>query len=148
MYYSFSQMCCVGFLCYLSVLDIQKKRLPAWLLAVGAGAAAGIVVYRLFWGIGPLMLSLGGAAVGIAFLGLSKVSDESFGYGDSILIVALGLYLGLWKLLCVLMGAFGLSAIFSMIMMKTQNFQRKTTLPFVPFLGAAYILLLLSRYFR
>ncbi len=148
MYYSVSQMCCVGFLCYLSVLDIQRRRLPVWLLATGAGAAAGFVVYRMFWGIGPLMLSLAGAAVGVAFLGLSKVTDESFGYGDSIVIVGLGLYLGLWKLLCVLMGAFGLSAIFSMVMMKTQNFQRKTTLPFIPFLGAAYIILLLSRYFR
>lgn len=146
--YSFSQMCWVGYLCYLSVLDIQKRRLPTGMLAIGAGAAAGIVVYRLFWGIGPLMLSLAGGAVGVVFLGLSKVTDESFGYGDSILIAVLGLYMGLWKLLCVLMGALGLSAIFSMVMMKTQNFQRKTTLPFVPFLGAAYILLLLSRYFR
>ncbi len=35
--YSFSQLCCVGYLCYLSVLDIQKRRLPEGLLAAGVG---------------------------------------------------------------------------------------------------------------
>ena len=63
------------------------------------------------------------------------------------LIIALGLFLGLWKLLYLLMAAFGLSAIYSMVMMKKQNFQRTTTLPFVPFFGAAYVILLLARLF-
>jgi len=36
--YSFGQLCCVGYLCYLSVLDIQKRRLPEGLLAAGFSA--------------------------------------------------------------------------------------------------------------
>lgn len=145
--YSFGQLCCVGYLCYLSVLDIQKRRLPEGLLAAGVGIAAGVAVLRIFWGFGPFLLGLAGAAVGVGFLWISKVTDEAFGYGDSILIIALGLFLGLWKLLYLLMAAFGLSAIFSMVMMKRQNFQRTTTLPFVPFFGAAYVVLLLARLF-
>ena len=137
--YSFGQLCCVGYLCYLSVLDIQKRRLPEGLLAAGVGIAAGVAALRIFWGFGPFLLGLAGAAVGVGFLWISKVTDEAFGYGDSILIIALGLYL--------LMAAFGLSAIFSMVMMKRQNFQRTTTMPFVPFFGAAYVVLLLARLF-
>ena len=38
--YSFSQLCCVGYLCYLSVLDIQNRRLPEGLLAAVVGVAA------------------------------------------------------------------------------------------------------------
>ena len=132
--YSFGQLCCVGYLCYLSVLDIQKRRLPEGLLAAGVGVAAAIAALRIFWGFGPFLLSL-------------AITDEAFGYGDSILIIALGLFLGLWKLLYLLMAAFGLSAVYSMVMMKKQNFQRTTTLPFVPFFGAAYIVLLLARLF-
>ena len=134
--YSFGQLCCVGYLCYLSVLDIQKRRLPEGLLAAGVGIAAGVAALRIFWGFGPFLLGLAGAAVGVGFLWISKVTDEAFGYGDSILIIALGLFLGLW-----------LSAIFSMVMMKRQNFQRTTTMPFVPFFGAAYVVLLLARLF-
>ena len=145
--YSFGQLCCVGYLCYLSVLDIQKRRLPEGLLAAGVGIAAGVAALRIFWGFGPFLLGLAGAAVGGGFLWISKVTDEAFGYGDSILIIALGLFLGLWKLLYLLMAAFGLSAIFSMVMMKRQNFQRTTTMPFVPFFGAAYVVLLLARLF-
>ena len=89
--YSFSQLCCVGYLCYLSVLDIQKRRLPEGLLAAGVGVAAAVAVLKIFLGFGPLLLSLAGAAVGIAFLWISKITDEAFGYGDSILIIALGL---------------------------------------------------------
>ena len=139
--YSFGQLCCVGYLCYLSVLDIQKRRLPEGLLAAGVGVAAAIAA------LGPFLLSLAGAAIGVAFLWISKITDEAFGYGDSILIIALGLFLGLWKLLYLLMAAFGLSAIYSMVMLKKQNFQRTTTLPFVPIFGAAYIVLLLARLF-
>ena len=56
--YSFGQLCCVGYLCYLSVLDIQKRRLPEGLLAAGVGVAAAIAALRIFWGFGPFLLSL------------------------------------------------------------------------------------------
>lgn len=74
--YSFGQLCCVGYLCYLSVLDIQKRRLPEGLLAAGVGIAAGVAALRIFWGFGPFLLGLAGAAVGVGFLWISKVTDE------------------------------------------------------------------------
>ena len=78
--YSFGQLCCVGYLCYLSVLDIQKRRLPEGLLAAGVGVAAAIAALRIFWGFGPFLLSLAGAAIGVGFLWISKITDEAFGY--------------------------------------------------------------------
>lgn len=44
--------------------------------------------------------------VGILFLLISKVTEEGFGYGDSLAILILGIYLGFWGLIGVLSGAF------------------------------------------
>ncbi|MCI9441687.1 MAG: hypothetical protein HFH15_10740 [Ruminococcus sp.] len=135
-----STLCCVGYLCYLSVLDIKTQRLPDRLLAAGVVVA----LLQLFLGISPsIILSLAGAAVGMAFLGISKVTGEAFGYGDSIVILILGLSLGLWNLLALLMLSFLLAAGCSTVLLAKFNFQRKTTFPFIPFLVASYVLVLI-----
>ena len=78
-------------------------------------------------------------AVGIFFLLLSKVTRESFGYGDSILILLIGGLTGLWNLLSLLMIAFSTAALFSIFMLIRKHFSRKSSFPFVPSLTIAYI---------
>ena len=77
--------------------------------------------------------------MGLGFLAVSKVSGEALGYGDSILITILGIFLGFWNILSVLMAAFLLAAVFSAVMLARRGFTRKSSFPFVPFLAAAYI---------
>lgn len=135
-----SSLCCVGYLCCLSVLDIKTQRLPNRLLAAGAVVA----LLQVFLGSSPsILLSLAGGAVGIAFLGISKVTGEAFGYGDSIVIIILGISLGLWNLLALLMLSFLLAAGCSTVLLALFHFQRKTTLPFIPFLVSSYVLVLI-----
>lgn len=134
-----STVSCIGYLCYLSALDIKSRRLPDRLLAAGAVVA----LLQVFLGISPsIILSLAGAAVGAAFLGISKMTGEALGYGDSIIILILGVSLGLWNLLALLMLAFLMAAGCSTVLLALFNFQRKTTLPFIPFLVASYVLVL------
>ena len=73
------------------------------------------------------------------FLAVSKVTEEAFGYGDSILILIIGSFLGFWDILALLTAAFILAAAFSLILLIRSRFRRKDTFPFVPFLTAAYI---------
>lgn len=77
--------------------------------------------------------------MGIVFLLISRVSGESFGYGDSILILIIGIFLGFWNLMYLLLGAFSMAAVFSAVMMIKHRFNRKSSFPFVPFLAAAYL---------
>lgn len=135
-----SEMCWICYLGGLSIWDIRTRRLPVCLLAVGIGAAA---VYQIVLGNVPSALSLAGAAVGLVFLAVSKVTGEAFGYGDSILILALGIYLGFWRLLCLLVVSFSLASGFAMIVLVIRHFKRKTVFPFVPFLGTGYLILCL-----
>ena len=124
-----------GYLGVLTVMDIRNKRLNLLFLLSGfLLMAAGFFCKRE---IHPLLLATG-AGVGLVFLRASRVTGESFGYGDSILIMIMGGFLGFWDILSLLTAAFLLAAVFSVIMLVRKKFNRKTAFPFVPFLMIAY----------
>ncbi|MBU3876517.1 prepilin peptidase [Faecalicatena sp. AGMB00832] len=135
--FEIGQVGCGVYLCMLSIIDIRIRKLPVWILAAGGIAAGVLCVYQ---GAIPLVLAVAGAAVGIVFSVVSKMTDEGFGYGDSILILVLGIYLGFWNLLGVLASAFLLSAIFAMFALGLHKFDRSIGYPFVPFLCISYTL--------
>lgn len=81
----------------------------------------------------------GGILTGFLFMGISRLTEEKIGYGDSLLIIVLGTFLGMWKLLILLLGAFGLAAAVSILLMIKRKFTRKSMIPFVPFLTVAYM---------
>lgn len=120
----------------LTVMDIKWKKLSLAVLLSGfiivvAGLLCGRDIH--------VILLAAGAGVGIVFLVISRVTEESFGYGDSILIVIMGGFLGFWNILSLLAMAFSMSALFSIFMLIKKKFHRKSAFPFVPFLTAAYI---------
>ncbi len=120
----------------LAVMDFKYRKLPLKTLLSGLFiAAAGCLCGRK---ISPVLLATGGC-MGIVFLLISRVSGESFGYGDSILILIIGIFLGFWNLMYLLLGAFSMAAVFSAVMMIKHRFNRKSSFPFVPFLAAAYL---------
>lgn len=124
-----------GYLGVLTVMDIRNKRLNLLFLLSGfLLMTAGFFCKRE---IHPLLLATG-AGVGLMFLLASRVTGESFGYGDSILIMIMGGFLGFWDILSLLTAAFLLAAVFSVIMLVRKKFNRKTAFPFVPFLMIAY----------
>ena len=120
----------------LAVMDFKYRKLPLKTLLSGLFiAAAGCLCGRE---ISPVLLATGGC-MGIVFLLISRVSGESFGYGDSILILIIGIFLGFWNLMYLLLGAFSMAAVFSAVMTIKHRFNRKSSFPFVPFLAAAYL---------
>ena len=120
----------------LAVVDFKYRKLPLKTLLSGLFiAAVGCLCGRE---ISPVLLAAGGG-MGIVFLLISRVSGESFGYGDSILILIIGIFLGFWNLMYLLLGAFSMAAVFSAVMMIKHRFNRKSSFPFVPFLAAAYL---------
>ena len=127
------------FLVYISVLavmDFKFRKLPLKFLLSGfLLVAAGCFCGR---DISAVLLCAGGCA-GLFFLLISRISGEAFGYGDSILILIIGAFIGFWDLLYLLFGAFSMAAVFSAVMMIRHRFNRKSSFPFVPFLAAAYL---------
>lgn len=130
------QMLFTGYLLVLSVMDIRWKKLHLLFLMSGLLlVAAGFFTDREI----PFLLLTAGAGVGILFFIISRITRESFGYGDSILILIMGAFLGFWNILSLLLLAFSMAAIFSVILLTGKKFSRKSSFPFVPFLTAAYM---------
>lgn len=133
--YEIGKLCFGGYLCVVSVWDIRKREIPLWLIAVGGLLAAGLGVFSKKHSI---MLMIAGALVGMVFVGISKVTEEAFGYGDSLMIAVAGVYLGFWNVLGLLVWAHVLAALFAGYILIRKGIYKGASFPFVPFLLAAY----------
>lgn len=130
------QLLFAEYMIVLMLMDIKWKKLSLAALMSGfiiltAGFLCGRNIH--------VMLLAAGAGVGIVFIVVSRVTEEAFGYGDSILILIIGGFIGFWNILSLLVAAFSMAALFSIFMLLRKKFHRKSAFPFVPFLTAAYI---------
>lgn len=116
--------------------DWKTKRISSWLLF---GMSVVILGTRLFIIEESLLSTAGGIVIGIMFFVLSKCTKESVGYGDSWLILLLGIFLGGRRVLELVLLATLLAGLFSLVRGIRHGWNRKQTIPFVPFLAAAYI---------
>ena len=125
-----------GYMIVLAVMDIRWKKLNLLFLLAGViPLTAGFLCHREI----HMILQGAGAAVGIIFLLISRITEDSFGYGDSILITIMGGFTGFWNILSLLAAAFSMASVFAVFMLVRKKFHRKSSFPFVPFLTAAYI---------
>lgn len=136
-----SQIICIGAMAGMSVTDVMFRKVPEAFLILGGAAA---ILYQCIFGTVEVWLLLGGAGIGCFFLFMSKVTREGIGYGDSWGILVLGLYMGMWNLLGVLLGALSLLLIAAMALLVTGRFKKNASLPFYPFLTGGYVLVLLT----
>ncbi len=124
------------FLIIAAYKDWRTKRVSCVLLAVMFLAILGMRFFMVEEGV---LSTIGGIAIGAVFLALSKCTKESIGYGDSFLIFSLGIFLGGRKVLETVFVAMLFSCVFSIIYSIRHGWRGKHTIPFIPFLAAAYI---------
>lgn len=136
-----SQIICIGAMAGMSVTDLMFRKVPEAFLILGGAAA---ILYQCIFRTVEVWLVLGGAGIGCFFLFMSQATREGIGYGDSWGILVLGLYMGMWNLLGVLMGALTLLLLAAMILLVTGHFKKNASLPFYPFLTGGYVLVLLT----
>lgn len=84
-------------------------------------------------------LHLVGFLIGLCFIGISKVTREGLGYGDSWLLCVLGTYLGIWSMLELLVITWVLTAIAAGAVLVRNRFKRRTSLPMIPFIAVGYM---------
>lgn len=82
---------------------------------------------------------LAGAAVGIILVIISVITKQAIGMADALIMLGLGIGEGGLKSLSILMYALLLAAFVSGILILLKRANKKTTLPFVPFMMAGYI---------
>lgn len=119
-----------------SIWDCVRREIPISYLV---GGTVFVMMHQIFEGSGTWLISCLGAMLGVVFLIISKYTGEKIGYGDSWMILNLGVYLGIWKIIVLLIAAFGASFLFSCIGLGCKKLKRDTRLPFFPFLMIGYI---------
>lgn len=114
-----------------SFCDIRKKQLPIIYLTI----MSGVSLLTLICQEGNIIYNLFGAFVGILFLVTSKVTKEAIGYGDGWMILNLGLWLGVYRLLHALFWGSLVAGMYALFFLWRKRWRRSETIPFVPFLA-------------
>ena len=124
------------FLAVASVIDWRKREIPMSLLFI---MSAGITIFAIYCKDITIWYRLAGGALGMMLFVVSTVTKEAIGYGDSWLILLLGVQLGIFRVLQLLFVASLLAVLFAVFYLWVRKWNRKATLPFVPFLTIAYL---------
>lgn len=117
-----------GILSYLSFVDMRKKEVPAWPLWI---MVIGGVMWQLFGKIScyHFIMSI---IPGFLLLGISKLSGEQVGFGDGLLIMGLGLFLGGREITVIVCISLLFSFCLAILVLITKKGNRKTRIPFIP----------------
>jgi leader peptidase (prepilin peptidase)/N-methyltransferase len=135
-------MLIVGVLLLLcAIQDILKKKLYLWMIGLGATVTIACIPFcdKL-----SLANRIGGLAIGLVVILISKVTVGKIGMGDGILLCVSGIGLGFWGNLELFGIALFLAAVLSIILLMCRLVDRKKRIPFVPFLFAGYLILFIA----
>ena len=120
----------------LSGEAIRDQRTGQVMLLPAAAAALAGAVLRTVCGAG-LMEMLQSAAPGLGMLIISAATKEAVGYGDGWILISLGLLNGGYDTLRMLTAALMMLSA-ALIPAARDPFKKNERLPFVPFMAAAY----------
>ena len=127
---------------FSTVIDIRKKQIR--IIPVGVAMIA-IFIVQYFEGQNIWMRVISTVGIVLLFLGISKITKEQIGQGDSFLFGLTGAGLGLtWNFMLIyftFLEAFFVG-IFLMVFKKAG---KKYEMPLAPFVFGAYLILLTGR---
>lgn len=115
--------------------DVRKKQVPLIPIIIVGIIGMGYLIVRE-----DRLSYIGGAIVGFLCIALGKLTKEALGYGDGYLLLAIGLMIGGRNNSILLVGSLFLSAFFAIGILIFKKGNRKSKIPFVPFLLATWIL--------
>ena len=136
----FFRIAVILMLILLSVSDLKSHTIPMLPVLVFAAVMAAV---HLTAGDLPAVRIFTGMLPGLFLLAVSLASRSSIGTGDGIAVAACGAAIGLSSELASLTAALVLCCAYSIVLLIRKKAGRKDTLPFLPFLTAGHILVLI-----
>lgn len=129
----------IGMLIYPALSDIKKKSFCIIWIIIPAAVLA-VIKFALEPGTGMLMNECYGMVPGLLAFTVSYALKEAIGKGDCLVILCTGALCGMEMILVVIFIAFAVAGIIGLMLLTFGIKDRKYEIPFVPFLGGAYIL--------
>lgn len=131
-----SQAVVMGMLTLCSAEDIKKKQIrlnPILIFGILG------IFFHMLWRMQSIEEVLLGMSVGVALLVISILTGGRVGAGDAVLLMVTGIYLGLEKNLELFFCGLLLSGVWALGLLVLRKKSRKDSIPFVPFLLASYM---------
>ncbi len=122
-------------LLFASIEDVLKKTISKFSIAVIIIAGIG---YMVETGV-CFVMSAGGLVMGLILVGISLTTKQAFGMADAVILLILGISMGLGNSISVLMIALFIVCGYSGIMLLLKKVNKKSQVPFLPFLFIGYI---------
>lgn len=121
-----------------TVSDVKMKKVSAVRIAVflliGIAINA-IKYYQSIWSM------LGGMAVGATMFLYAFLTKESIGYGDCLIFVCAGMYIGFSKNIRLLFFSLLAAAMVGGVCILARKRKMKTKMPFVPYILGTYVVM-------
>ena len=124
------------FLLFCSIQDIREQKISVKMIVLSG--CLFLTASLLFDNMQPGQRMWNLLPGLISFL-LALLTKEQIGYGDAACLTALGVIVPADLILGAVMGGLILISIFSGILLTSKKADRKTTLPFLPFLSAGMV---------
>ena len=117
------------------ICDIKNKAISMKILIPAGVISLVCGICQLYYGT-TIYSEICSLIPGGIVLALAYLTKEQIGYGDGLVILALGPVFGLINVIIGLCAAFVISALFSMALLISKKAGKKSSLPFLPFLTA------------
>jgi len=129
----------VVFLGVVSFYDFKSLIIPNRILLMGG--LLGLLLFFFNKELSYVSVLLGVVVVGGLGLAIAYLTKGGLGLGDVKLLVCLGIYMGLWKLVNVVLLSTILSGLVGLVLLVMGRVSKKTVMPFAPFIFIGTILM-------
>ncbi len=124
----------------VSIMDIRSRKISIWLLLSGGILVLATCGNQFAAGSLALYDILGGMVPGLLLLAIAFVTKKA-GYGDGMVLVLVGMVVGGGKSFVIFGVSLFLISVFSIILLLFRKVRRNSTIPYLPFLTAAWLLI-------
>lgn len=128
-------------LLFISIIDIKTKIIPNKLIIIGM--IIGVIMVYLNDNITTISALLGCLFCGGMVAVISIITKGSIGMGDAKLFACIGIWFGLQTTLGIMLIATMLSGLVGLILLTFKKVNRKTTMPFAPYIFLATVFVMI-----
>ncbi|WP_026475703.1 prepilin peptidase [Alkaliphilus transvaalensis] len=132
-------ICLLLYLGSVALWDYKRLIIPNQLLILGS--IVGLILLLLNKNHSLVNAIIASCIMGGLAFGVSRMTRGGLGMGDVKLLSSLGLYMGVWSLLNMTFIATALSGIVGLVLLVSGKANKKTLLPFAPFLFISAMLM-------
>jgi len=126
-----------------SINDLYSKTIPLKLMAFGL--IAGLLTFIIFYKTNALLICILGGVVAFALMKLLiLISRRQVGDGDLALMTVTGFFAGINTFFNILVVSIVLAGMYSSLLVLTKKGNKKTEIPFAPFILLATVICVLS----